>query len=84
MRQMRRKITSTDDRKNRNRESAAKNRQKIRDRIISVQKEVEEQQTRYRAIRNEISLIEIELKRVDKQFQQHFNYCDLKQITQKD
>ena len=81
---MRRKITSTDDRKNRNRESAAKNRQKIRDRIISVQKEVEEQQTRYRAIRNEISLIEIELKRVDKQFQQHFNYCDLKQITQKD
>ena len=66
-----------EDRKRRNRESAAKCRQKLKDKLNNCQKVVDLEEDRNKALKNEKSLVEIELKSVLIVLKHHKKHCKL-------
>ena len=70
-------IKRKEDRKRRNRESAAKCRQKLKDKLVTAQRVVTHEEYRNKALKNEISLVDIEYKKIMVVLRQHSNHCNL-------
>ena len=65
-----------EDKRRRNRESAAKCRERLRNKLNEASKKKMTQEMKNMSLRNEMALLQQELKRVDDEIRYHNRYCN--------